>query len=612
MKSLSEYPLLMTDLITRVVNNTEDNSSLSNYLKVTQDNYEEPITIELGEIVKNIFPVFLCYGIGAFAAYGYKGVAVKAAADNPVDKILNPIGAVLLNFFVNGYFFHLVVASPWDALCNPKPKEVTKALNDLKNRMPGFKGKFLRGLKELVIFSVILGLTSLAAYPMYVLDKIGGDSEIMALMQLVAWTLLQYKGTEVLLFKIIPAVVISPLRKMYYRLSSDAMNKFEIRTDIEILKNAHKEALEFARQEVLRLIQTKNDAVLKQFYILLDTKNPTKQKSMKLLVELLKLVKIEEFHSISIMREIVQFISLVISIVSLPGNFIATKDSVADSIELDDAVKEWLLGSAVFLITVGLTFDVAWIVGGDLYDVAANVYEGIKRAWNQSTSTYLFLKKAWDNKFNFASWHNIIKFPLPMQQNPFSILSTTGILYVLSYWSTQATTYLNDLTLGREKSKYIEILSIIAVMLFNSFPVDKVLGGFQQFLVKCLGAKGNKMEIKLNQFIQNQCHIIDEMDSHKFLNLLNDLAHRSTLKEGDAESLLRIFFGNKTSQQLFDKKHSYAKESSFSKIITQLTTKISDSKLILFPSKKNSEHPPLLSSSSPASTYNSISNSVNT
>lgn len=552
--------------------------TLSHYAEVTNHNHKQSIEVSIKEILFNLLPKLTSYGVGAVATLGYIGVSQNAAQGNIVNYYMNPIGSVALNCMVNGYFFDLVLSSGWNAFFTRLPPEIQKAMADLKNLTPGARAKILRGATSLGIFLLILGPAVLSAYPAYVLDKTEShDSEFTADVVIASTTGLQFKGVEALFYQAIPTL-IAPIGWAYRKLTPEAMVDYKIKNTISAFKAAHKAGLGSAHRRILGFIQTKNREALKEIYPLLMKKNPTKEESMELLLKLLNFAQEDEYQSSPIIRTIVQIVSLILTTASLPGFFLKTKEAAADYANLHEAYQEWLLGSAIFLVSVALSFAVGWDAGGDLYDIFSYTVNGIKESWRNSTSAFDFVKKAWKNKFNLSSWHNLIKLPLSVQQNPRIMLTLIGFLYTLSYWSTQASVYLNEETLGKEKSKFLELPTVISVMIFNSFPVDKVLGSAQQFLMRIFGGSQSKEEIKLQDFIANQRKIIDDIDDAKFLEIVHDIKNTGEVYENEkevdpkVESKLFTFFGKKTPKEIFGEEHKY-KNRTFSHIVKHMKDK---------------------------------------
>ena len=588
-----EHPLLEDELITQVVSALTPEHALSQYIEVINDNHRQGIAITLLEVLKTIPPTAISYWIGILATLGYLKVSQEAAQGNIVNYYLNPAGAVVLNALVNGYFFNLVISAKWNSLLTRKPDEVQVAIDELKNLSPGLIAKILRGLGQTATFMLILFPSLLSAYPFYILSKsVSRDPELTADIVLLSATMLQYNGVEAMVFKWGPALFY-PIKALYRQFNSTAMDNHKIRTTISLLKNAHKGALESARRKILQLVQTRDDHALNDIYALLTKKNPNKNESIKLLMELLKFAQTKEYQASPVGRVFFQIISLVLTVASLPGYFLVTKEGAADFAKLNDAFQEWLLGSAIFLISIALSLDIGWVVGGDLYDLMAYAANGIKEAWRASTGVFDFMKKAWQHKSNLGSWYNLVKLPLSIQQNLKIMLSLLGFIYALSYWSTQTSTFLNEEKLGKEVSKYLELATVISVMLFNCFPVDKVLGSAQRFWARIIGTERSKQEIELEQLLQNQTDMVGEINDFKFLSILNDIVTSDKLEEAEVESVLTTFFGNKDPKLIFGE-HKYS-ERKFSQIVPKLLDKkIHDLSIVGFFSSRPHDQQSLL------------------
>jgi hypothetical protein len=545
------------------------------YVVLTHDNHRQPIPVTVLEVIKSIPPVTTSYVTGAIAAIAFIGVSQKAAKGDPVNYYLNPTGAVLLNFLVSGFFFNLPVSSKWDALVNRKMPQVNEAFQELQNLTSGLCAKLGRGLKQLGLFSLILLLAFFGAYPSYALDiQESNDPEFIANAILLTTTMLQYNGVEALLFKHIQMLIVNPLKRIYHKLNDNALRNHQIETTISLLKANHKEAWESVHQKVLGMIAKNHKDLEDSIYPLLTKEAPTQRDSIALLIKLLQLAKSTKYQASPAARLTFQIASLAMTIASLPGYFLLTKESAAEYAALNypalinDAFKEWLLGSAIFLISSALSLDVGWVVGSDLYDKVATIAHGIKKSWSQSQGIWDFIKTAWQQKGNLASWYKLTKFPLSIQQSPSIMVPLMGFFYVLSYWSTQTSTFLNEEKLGKDASQYLEIATVISVMLFNSFPVLPVLGSAQRFLMRLLGPFERKREIQLECFIQRQIAIINEIDDHKFLSILHDIVEFGKRHPDDVEYCLTTFFGNKTPATIFPEEEY--KEKKFGEIIRDL------------------------------------------
>src|SRR5262249_32101530 len=133
-----------------------------------------------------------------------------------------------------------------------------------------------------------------------------------------------------------------------------------------------------------------------------------------------------------------------------------------------------------------------------------------------------------------------------------------SFFYAFSYWSTQVSTYLNEKILGKN-SVYFDVETIVAVMLFNAFPVDKVLGSGQRFLTRLFGSEKSCHQIKLEQFLETQNQIVDSIEDFKFLDMLDEIIESGALSSEETENFFKAFFGNKTPKDIFGEDHAYGK-----------------------------------------------------
>lgn len=555
--------------------NTNQSPALKDYLLLANANHHQPIAVTKKEVAKDAFPVGFSYGVGFIAAIVYIGVAVNAAQGNKLNEVLNPTGAVILNGIVNGFFANLVISPIFDQVFSNKSAAVRQAILYLQNKDPSWLGIFISILQALGVFTITIGPAFLSALPFYILDtKESKDSEFTAIIILISATLLQYNGVKAMLTEAIPNYMINPLKSIFRRCNEQAIKRHQIQTTIANLKSTHIDALDNAKTYILGMLQQKqhNNAELKDIFTRLTQKNPSKQDSTKLLFALLHLARQQEHQGSPLIKGVIQFLSLVAALTSLPGYFLLTKESTDEYAQLESAFLEWLLASAIFLVSVALSLDVGKAVGGDLYDIANYAFYGIRESWRNSNGIIDFAKKAWRNKFDMASWQTIFRLPLSVQQNPRAMLSLITLLYLLSYWSTQTSTYLNEEQLGEKAASWLNPPTVIAVMLFNAFPVDKVLGSAQRFLTRWLGGDEAREEIQVEQFLQNQSNTAKEVDDGKFLEILNNLVTNPFFNFKEKEQLLKVFLGNKNPADVFGADHKYAAEP-FQAIIPKLMKK---------------------------------------
>jgi hypothetical protein len=549
-----------------IITNTTQN--LQDYLVIANANHQQNIKVTAKEILYNFIPLLVSYGVGGIATLAYIG-ASQNAATNKIDYYLNPIGAVVLNGFVNGYFFNAVVATLWNGIFQRNPRRIREAIANLHDYAPGIRAAITREMYAIGRFLCISVPAFLSAYPLYALDKTESDDpEFIADLVLLSTTMLQYKGVEAIIDRAIPTLTY-PIKAAYRRYNKDAQAIHEARKILDLAKEAHRSTLISAHKKLLELAQTDQES-LADIYTMLENENPSLEETAQLLYKVCQLANLADDIPPTKLRTLVQIISLIITTASLPGYFLKTKVEAAKFLNVQGAA-EWIAGSAIYFVSAALSYDVAWDVFGNLYDLTANACHGIKKCWDDSTSIFDFAKRAWQGKSKMASWASLVRFPLAIQQNPKLILSTLGLLYVLSYWSTSTSNYLNEQQLGAQISQHLAIPTIVAVIAFNAYPVDKVLASIQRFFTRLVGIPQHQSQIRAEQFIQNQIQFIDALKGIKFLQILRDIAENRDLNDQEKEVLFLNFFGQKTPADVF--KNSNNELENFQKIIPGLIDK---------------------------------------
>jgi hypothetical protein len=564
---------------------TTDAQNLQDYLVISNANHQRNVKVTAKEILYNFMPLLVSYGVGGIATLAYIG-ASQNAATNKIDYYLNPIGAVVLNGFVNGYFFHAVVSTLWNGIFQRNPRGIRKAIANLHDYAPGVLATITRGMYATGRFLFILGPAFLSAYPLYALDKTESDDpEFIADLVLLSTTMLQYKGVEAIINRAIPTLTY-PIKAAYRRYNKKAKNIHEARNILNLSKEAHRSTLISAHKKLLELAQTDQES-LADIYTMLENENPSLEETAQLLYKVCQLANTADDMPPTKLRTLVQILSLIITTASLPGYFLKTKVEAAKFLNVQGAA-EWIAGSAIYFVSAALSYDVAWDVFGNLYDLTANACHGIKKCWDDSTSVFDFAKRAWQGKSKMASWASLIRFPFAIQQNPKLMLSTLGLLYVLSYWSTSTSNYLNEQQLGAKISQHLVIPTIIAVIAFNAYPVDKVLASIQQFFTRLVGIPQHQSQIRLEQFILNQIQLLDTLKGIKFSQIIRDIAENTDLNDQEKEKLFLNIFGNKTPVEVFEK-HNIENFQGIIPLLTKEEQKLSKHRSSFFANKNYDE-----------------------
>lgn len=535
-------------------------SLLRDYLVVVQHHHKKPIKLTACQIIKNLTPVLISYTIGGIATYSYIGAAQNAAGDNKFNCYMNVLSSVILNWFVNGYFPNEVISEVWQAFFTNLPNSVKLSLYNLQNKNPSSTAKILRGLKNTLLFLVILAPSFLSAYPFYVLDKTESDDpEFISNLILISATLLLFKGVEAFLFKAIPAIYKPIANGFNYCFNKKKYNFTILLNDIAKLKSSHKEVLENAHQHFLSLLQTGREKDLNKIYSVLQTEKPSLQSSLELLLLICQLgISADKNTTNQTILKIVQLLSLVMTTASLPGYFLKTEVSAAEFFNIQDPKAEFLLGASIYFITVALSYDVSWEVFGKLHETFVYAKNGIKTNWQNSTSAFEFLKNIVTGIPYKKSWHTIIRLPLAIQQSPQFMLPLFSFFLLIAHWSVNISHYLNEQQLGSTIASWLFLPTELAVLAFNLYPIHPVAESAQQTYVKTCGNEKLQTQLQLEECIKRffaELKGIDDINFMKLLNIISNLPLDQDVKEG----ILKTLLGGRAQEVLGDK-HQLAQQ----------------------------------------------------
>lgn len=496
---------------------------VTNYLTILQYHHSLPSRLNLWQTIKNAVPVSTSYIIGGIATWTYVGASISAA-HNQFEAAMNVVSSIILNGFVNGFFFNEVIGPLWNKYVNEIPADVKKALDELQNKRPGQTGKLLRALST-TPYLLIFILAILSAYPFMALDTSQSNDPLwIAVLILISATMLQYKGVETVIFKAIPAVYGFFKNNFNYYFNKKQYQFDVLVSDIDKLRLAHAALLENGHEEFLNLLQINNQTRLQQTYDLLDDKNPSFKRCLQLLLQICEMGQQLKKHSPN--RKIlkaVQFVSLILTTASLPGYFLNTEQSAAEFFSIADPKLEFVLGFGIYFMTVALSYDVSWEVFASLYQRFSYAMNGVRSSWANSSGLIDFLSTVLSGVTNRKSWHTIIQLPLAIQQSPAYMLSALGFFYGISYWSVNISLYLNEQQLGKQVADILYLPTVIAVLAFNLFPVVPVTASTQQFYIKVRGNNEEVIQLNLEEYILRLQSVLLSLDSKKFLEMLKQI-----------------------------------------------------------------------------------------
>ncbi|MBA2654583.1 MAG: hypothetical protein H0U71_05915 [Gammaproteobacteria bacterium] len=538
-------------------NEVGTHKELHDYMTVL--NYYQGLGVEVTKAEWAFIPVaVIAYLNGAVGAWPYIGSA-KKAAKTPAQKVLYPTGAFTINLTINGYFFTLVIGEAYSKVfCKPLA-EVNKALSHLQGVDSGARAKIWNGFKTGTLVVVTLGGAILAAFPNYALSaKVSGDPPAVSMAAFISGVTQQYVGTQVLL-QFIFSCIAYPAQLTYRRYNVQAMARHRRYSIIESLKSAHKNALSSAQNEIMRLVQIGQDEPLQDLYSLLR-KNPTREDTEKLVFELLKFAKDEEFQEVPWLRRSFEIASMLLMLTSLPGLAGATEDTSSEIFELRDLLQRWATAMAIFLVSIALSVYIAKPFGAAVYQSLAYSFYGIKRSWNQSAGVTDFIAKGWENKFNREAWSHLVKLPLSFLQNPIAMSAGALAFYFAAAYSVQTTVLLNEQVMGQPASKILEIPAVLFTYVFNIYPGIPIASSAQEFLTRAFGSERNKEQIKLQRTLTDIQTFIENIDDDRFIAILSSIKQKNAETPQALESLLEIFFGNKKPSEVIPKNHPAQQE----------------------------------------------------
>jgi hypothetical protein len=157
-------------------------------------------------------------------------------------------------------------------------------------------------------------------------------------------------------------------------------------------------------------------------------------------------------------------------------------------------------------------------------------------------------------------------------QNQKMVLSTLIILLVLSFYSTQATTTLNQeqmidfvnhthsytpsdhfdpTQLGTQIGWGLYTPAVISTMAFNASAVPPILGRAQRFKTLLWGSVEEKNQLLLQLFCEDTIGKTKQMDEGAFIHFLQDLKTDTEMPKKALKEVYQLLLGVKKPQELF-------------------------------------------------------------
>lgn len=539
--------------------NDSNNLTFHDYIRISLANHCRDINVTWREVLVDSGPFLMSWILGYLAALVYVGYAGEEA-ESLREYYLYIFGAVVLNTLVNYFFQFETIAPPVQACFEQNTPEEEDALIRLEGRSTNFWAKTGNILWRGFLESATFAGAALAAYPMFAADVKKKEHALwLSLVIFGSTTILQKKGVEELVIKKILPQMWSGISWIYRKHSRSAQLNYQKEQDIHALRSAHIEALKTSYEGFfLAKLQTDKREELRALINLSNKIEPQFKDTNEYIVRLLLSAPKDSVQFSQFWRYFTQTVGLLCVGGSMPAWQKVTVESIAEYKNIPSDSKEaWEIGSAVFAVSAALTIWVAIEMFGTTYDVVAYALNGIRKAW-QTKSFSEFVKDAWNNKFNMASWYEILRLSRSIQQNPRTLLSVITFLYILSYFSTQSSTNLNYDELGRMAGDILKLPTIIAIISFNIFPIPVILERIQRFLTRLFGKRENIEEIKIERFYEDQIKLANSMTDEKFLELLRSFGWNGQSDPDQLEEKLKVFCGNKTAKEIFGENHELA------------------------------------------------------
>jgi hypothetical protein len=562
--------------------NGNNQQLLEDYVSVVNHYHKKTGHFDVKGLVQDGIVVAVSYAIGGVCGWSFVDTAQKAAGDEKFSLIMNTTGAFSLNTLLYGYFGFLSLSSATEwaldrlNLSPSAPQEIKEALCRLQNLDPSKSAE--RSWKSVGKLSAFVLPAGIAAIPYYVIAK--SDPVPIRVGVLLGNTLINLSGVNSL-YTYAKSRIDSSIQKSNNRKSRKALERYEINKAINKLKEAHISTFENALEKFLTLTQAgSKDTDLNKIYDLLYKPDPSKWDSLALILKICDFAPENTYQPSAKGRKAAMWTGFLPTILSQPGYILNTKVSVADAFRAFNVIipaLDWSLGLGVYAPSLALSLFVSKEVSETLYTMTAYGAHGIKTAvssaWQEDYKGMSdFMSRTWKKLSTPAQ---IIKLPLAFQQNPKAMMMLFGGFCVLSFWSTQTSTYLNEQQLkihfgevwGNYLSLGLKAPTISSAMMFNAFPIPSILSSLQRLLTKWCGGESQKMEIWLEAFLKNYIELLkDVVDEDQFLNTLGIISNRLSGDPADQEIQLKKLFGNKDPGEIFGPEHEYAKKS-FTEII---------------------------------------------
>lgn len=562
-----------------IINNV-DEVALVNYLKVLNHEHAKEPYLTWKSVAINSPVIITTLFVAVVASSVYLPLAKESADGDELLALVYMTFVMLYTTLINFYFENELIAPTWNKIWQNTPRAVKDARCYNENKGRQFSAKFLRGAKSVFSTGSILLLAGAASGPTFALELrneqhsnsnssavfgITTAKNVMLRPSLVflATVPLMYASVEAIIFHLLPAL-IAPFKSLYRRLNAKALINHKIATDTEVLKNAHFIAIDAAHQKFLEYLQVGNTDPVAPILTLLKKDKPTEYDTFHLIQSILRLAPISVYEYRKNLMFTVQIISLAMTACAVYGLYPITKNGTdqvfGQTFNIENQILSNFIAALFFLAMVAIAFEISWNTFGEVYKIVEYAFHGIKETILKTSGFLDCFGKAYQHKFDPQSWYKIIRLPLPAIQNPGIIINLQINLVLLSYFSTQPNTYINP--------KSLFLITVLIFMVFDSYPVDKIIGKAQMLFKLIKGSVEEIDQIRMVAFLNNYKNIISGIDSQRFLEIVNGFIN-ANLTDEQTEVQLQLFFGKKNSTELFGIGHSYAGQK-YSHIITRL------------------------------------------
>lgn len=545
-----------------------DNITADNNARETEDyftvvNYEQKVNSDITckDLVINTPVLTTCLVIAFVAASAYLDSAAEAAHGDEAKAIAYQAGALIFNVLISLYFEMELVGPLINEYINSwleTPSDVTNARLHLQDKNTSGLAKVARLGVDATVGMTTLALATGASFPNYALDVRSKKHSIeRSVAVLIASVPLMWASTKSLLFYYMP-MLWSPLEKIWRYFDREKDTDVYIRNTYNAFKIAHLETIRKAHNECLHLIQIGRVDVIQPLINLVANRRAGRRDTINSILQLCKLAPSREFELKTIDlcnksisgADISAFLSYIGTGLSVYGLWPLTEDATKDVFKTGDSVHGEALAIGIFLITIAIAFDVSEFVARMLYSKLEYFFRGAYNNYQESNGLGNFLHRAWTQRNNPESWYSLIQLPLAAIHHPKVFIFTMLGIIVGSGFSVQTSIILN--------LPQLAFITAVMVMIFNSFPGDKILAEVLKILDLLFGTQEKKDQIGFEQFLKRYERFIEGIDPYQFIKILNGFVNNGHMTPEQKEATLRLFFGNRPSSDILPTNHENA------------------------------------------------------